>query len=52
MASVALGRNYDVAPDGERFVVLEEVEPQLSVTELVTVQSFAEELKRLVPIEN
>ena len=46
----AWGRNYDISPDGQRFLMLKEV-GQTSETEirLVLVQNWFEELKRLVP---
>ena len=40
--------NYDVAPDGDRFLVVRSTEP---VTELRVVLNWTEELKRLVPAE-
>jgi hypothetical protein len=40
---------YDVAADGQRFVMIEEGEPQPTITELILVQNWGEELKRLVP---
>jgi serine/threonine-protein kinase len=45
-----LGRHYDISPDGQRFLVLKTtIEPNAQPTELVVVQHFDEELKRLVP---
>jgi serine/threonine-protein kinase len=45
-----LGRSYDISPDGQRFLVLKSTsEPKAPPTELVIVQHFDEELKRLVP---
>ncbi len=43
---------YDVAPDGQRFVMIEEGESEPAVTQLILVQNWVEELKRLVPTEN
>jgi Tol biopolymer transport system component len=44
------GRNYDVSPDGQRFLMLKPVsEPSAPLPQLVVVQHFDEELKRLVP---
>jgi serine/threonine-protein kinase len=40
---------YDVAPDGRRFIMIEEGESQPAPTELILVQNWGEELKRLVP---
>ena len=48
--SVAGGANYDVSPDGERFVMVrvnEAASPQIYV-----VLNWFEELKRLVPTDN
>jgi Tol biopolymer transport system component len=41
--------DYDVMPDGKRFIMIEDSEPRPRPTELVVVQNFAEELKRLAP---
>jgi eukaryotic-like serine/threonine-protein kinase len=44
------GRNYDVAPDGQRFVVLKAASgPDAAPPQLIVVQHFDELLKRLVP---
>ncbi len=43
------GRHYDVAPDGERFIVVQGVERGRN--EVVVVQNWFEELKRLVPTD-
>lgn len=40
---------FDVAPDGQRFVMIEEGESQPAPTQLVLIQNWDEELKRLVP---
>ena len=40
---------YDVSADGERFVMIEPSGAAQLPTELVLVQNWAEELKRLVP---
>jgi len=42
-------RMYDVHPDGRRFVMLRVVGPNARYPNLVLVQNFFEELKRLVP---
>ena len=45
-----LGRNYDVSPDGQRFLVLKPAsEPNAPPPQIIVVQHFDEELKRLVP---
>lgn len=43
---------YDVRADGERFVMIDESESVQPPTELVLVQNWTEELKRLVPTGN
>ena len=46
------GRSYDIAPDGQRFLMLKPVggsESTPAPTSLVVVQHWGEELKRLVP---
>jgi serine/threonine-protein kinase len=45
-----IGRTYDVSPDGERFLMI--TEAGASDVELILVQNWGEELKRLVPTEN
>jgi hypothetical protein len=46
-------RSYDVAPDGQRFLMLEVVEqPVQTVRQLHVVLNWFEELKRLVPTDN
>ena len=42
--------NYDISPDGQRFLVLKaaESEPRTSPS-IIVVQHWTEELKRLVP---
>jgi len=43
-------RNYDVTPDGQRFLMVQEVErPPARVSQMVPVQNWVEELKRLAP---
>ena len=48
------GRKYDVAPDGERFLMIKESEPAGAANrqEIVVVLDWVEELKRLVPSVN
>ena len=46
----SLGRNYDISPDGQRFLVTKQVTASNAPPpQLVVVQHFDEELKRLVP---
>ncbi len=40
---------FDVAPEGQRFVMIEEGEAQPALTQLILGQNWGEELKRLVP---
>jgi Tol biopolymer transport system component len=43
------GRNYDVSPDGQRFVMMMSSEPGGAPTQLHIVLNWFEELKRLAP---
>ena len=43
---------YDVSPDGQRFVMIEPHEPNPAPTRLILIQNFGEELKRLVPTKD
>jgi serine/threonine protein kinase len=47
------GNNYDLAPDGQRFVMIKEGAATATVpapaAQIVVVQNWFEELKRLVP---
>ena len=45
-------RNYDISPDGERFLMVRESQVRAKADELYVVVNWFEELKRLVPIEN
>ena len=45
------GREYDISPDGERFLMIKESAGGDS-TEFILVQNWFEELKRLVPTDN
>ena len=48
--SSAWGRNYDVAPDGQRFLLtLNKEPPTPAPAQMIFVQNWFEELKRLVP---
>ena len=47
MTSSNTGASYDVLPDGQRFVMV--WRPDSPLREIVLVQNFFEELKRLVP---
>src|SRR5262249_14897474 len=46
-----LGRTYDISPDGRRFLVIKRDTPpnQAAQPNLVVVQNWFEELKKLVP---
>ena len=48
---IAWGRSYDVAPDGRRFLLTlnKEAPTNLAPTQMIFVQHWFEELKRLVP---
>jgi eukaryotic-like serine/threonine-protein kinase len=41
--------NYDVSPDGQRFLMLKPVQAQAPITEINVVLNWSEELNRLVP---
>jgi eukaryotic-like serine/threonine-protein kinase len=41
--------NYDVSPDGQRFLMLKSSEEEQKATQIVVVQNWFEELKRRVP---
>jgi serine/threonine-protein kinase len=43
--------NYDLSPDGRRFVVVRDVVPEFSIHRLVVVLNWFEELERLAPTE-
>ncbi len=49
-------RQYDVSPDGQRFLVMEDIEPSEQAptprVDVVLVDNWFEELKRLVPAAN
>jgi Tol biopolymer transport system component len=44
-------RNYDISPDGKRFLMIKR-EQDLVPTEIIVVLNWFEELKRLVPTDN
>ena len=49
-----LGRTYDLSSDGQRFLMIKEVggtDQTAAPPQLIVVQHFDEELKRLVPIK-
>jgi serine/threonine-protein kinase len=48
----ALDRNWDVTADGERFLVRVDVAERDSPSELILIQNWADELKRLAPRES
>jgi hypothetical protein len=43
---------YDVAPDGQRFIMIEEATKQPPITHLKVVLNWFEELKQRVPVHN
>jgi hypothetical protein len=46
----AIIRGYDVTPDGRRFLMVQPKErPPVDAAEMILVQNWLEELKRLVP---
>ncbi len=45
-------RRYDVSPDGQRFLMLTEAGAELGRTpQIIVVQNWFEELKRLAPVD-
>ena len=42
--------DYDVSPDGQRFLMLKPAEDQQAVSQIVVVQNWVEELKQKVPL--
>ena len=45
---------YDVSPDGQQFLVIKDLQPgdtAFGQAEIVVIENWAEELKRLVPID-
>ncbi|MHC4805245.1 MAG: protein kinase domain-containing protein [Planctomycetota bacterium] len=42
-------RNYDIHPDGKQFLMIKRSEEEFPMTELIVVENWFEELKRLVP---
>jgi serine/threonine-protein kinase len=50
MLGSAIGRTYDISPDGRRFLMIKPVpSTRTESTSIVVVQNWQEELKRLVP---
>jgi serine/threonine-protein kinase len=48
--TVQPGRSFDVTADGQRFLMVQEMEPpSVKITQMVLVQNWFEELKRRVP---
>jgi len=45
------GRDYDVSLDGERFLMIKDVEDTSATSQIIVVENWFEELKRLVPTE-
>jgi len=44
-----LGRNFDVAPDGTRFLMVKDLPTPTDAKRLIVVENWLDELKRLVP---
>ncbi len=45
------GRSYDVSPDGERFLMIKDVGGSAATPQIIIVENWLEELKRLAPTE-
>ena len=50
LASASSGRSYDISDDGQRFLMVRLDASAREVDELVVVQNWHEELKRLAPV--
>ena len=42
-------RTYDVSPDGQRFLMVKQLASQAAAPQIIVVQNWFEELRRLVP---
>ena len=42
-------RTYDVSPDGRRFLMIKQAANEATAPQIIVVQHWLEELKRLVP---
>ena len=51
LESVNFGPTYDLSPDGERFLMVRHEHNPYLVGEVIVVQNWLEELKRLVPVD-
>jgi hypothetical protein len=49
-ASFSLRPNYDVNPDGQRFLMIRGSEQETAATQLNVVLSWSDELRRLAPV--
>jgi len=45
-----LGANYDIAADGQRFIMLKSSPQEAAVTQIILVENWLEELKQRVPV--
>jgi len=54
LASGLFRQTYDISPDGKRFLMIKEGSPDAEAgpTQVIVVQNWLEELKRLVPVDN
>jgi len=51
---LGFGRTYDIASDGRRFLMIKPISRggESEPTQLILVQNWLDELKRLVPVDN
>ena len=51
-AAVNVSRQYDVSADGQRFLMIKEADSEVTAAapQIIVVQHWVEELKRLVPV--
>ena len=50
-ASPANARAFDISPDGQQFLMIKENRDLFELSQIIIVQNWNEELKRLVPVD-
>lgn len=43
--------SYDVSPDGEQFLMIKQIEDASAASQIIIVENWFEELRRLAPTE-
>jgi eukaryotic-like serine/threonine-protein kinase len=51
LSLAGIGRNFDVSPDGTRFLMVKDLPVPAEAKRLIVVQNWFEDLKRLVPVK-